>query len=92
MNNVILISEENHGLIRVAMNYISAINFLIEYDWLNENTEIFYFNGNDGSSSVKDIFGENWQQAIKNLSLGEFNDTFDGSFLLDSQNIYTNNK
>ena len=92
MNNVILISEDNHGLIGVATNYISAINFLIEYDWLNENTEISYFNGNEGPSSVKDTFGENWQQAIKNLSLGEFNDTFDDSFLLDPQNIYTTNK
>lgn len=92
MNNVILVSEENHGLITVTANYISAINFLMEYDWLNENTEIFYFNGNDGSSSVKDTFGENWQQAIKNLSLKEFNDIFDGSFLLDPWNIYTNNK
>ena len=92
MNNVILMSEYNHGLIGMATNYISAINFLIEYDWLNENTEIFYFNGNDGPSSVKDTFGENWRQAIKNLSLGEFNDTVEGLFLLDSQNIYTNNK
>ena len=38
---VILISEENHGLIGVAKNMRSAFQFLLDDKWITEDTEFF---------------------------------------------------
>jgi hypothetical protein len=41
MDKVICIFEENHGFIGVAKDYRHAINFLIEKNWINENTRFW---------------------------------------------------
>ena len=38
---VIIISEENHGLIGIAKDMKSAFQFLLEDKWITENTDFF---------------------------------------------------
>ena len=46
MKKVIIIDEENHGVIGVAENLLGAIAFIIENDWLC-GYEIVEFKGED---------------------------------------------
>ena len=41
MQIIITIQEDNHGLIGIAKNYFSAIDFLIDEDWLDGNFELY---------------------------------------------------
>ena len=41
MRYVYLIEEENHGMIGVAKDYSSAIDFLVDSDWLDGKFEVW---------------------------------------------------
>lgn len=88
---VIIINEECHGFIGVADSVIHAIDFLINEDWLNENTNIYRCVGNGKwiGKSLKEKFGANWKQIIKQFCLEDFNDVFEGGFLLWEEVVYT---
>ena len=78
MENVILISEENHGMILVAMNEESAKRALLETDWINAYTSIWMPDENEkyGGRYVEliDLFGENWQESYMGFTTGQMND------------------
>ena len=38
---VILIIEENHGIIGIAKSFSSAIDFLYDNDWMTPETELY---------------------------------------------------
>lgn len=90
MNTCIVINEECHGFIGVAKDYQSAIDFLIADDWLTENTEFVVDTTLPirewKSAPVKELFGENWVEALKNLD--DPDDFFDGSFYFSQETIY----
>ena len=44
MKTVICIHEDNHGLIGIAKDYKSAIDFLIREEWLDCNSDDDKFN------------------------------------------------
>ena len=80
----ILISEDNHGFIGLAVNYSRAVDFLIKENWLNEYTEVWI---NHRGYLLKQIF-PNWQEIIKNWNIEKFNNFFRGEFYLESMEIY----
>lgn len=84
---VIIISEENHGLQAVAKDYQSALKFLISKKYLHEKTEVW---DDDVYSYVliKDKYGENWENAIRSWSIEEFNDKFYGIYFLYECEVY----
>lgn len=90
MKTVILINEENHGLIGVADNYKSAFAFLINNDWINDYTEIC--TGEDWHSyiweRVSEIFGEGWQDKMADWDIQNFNEYWRDSFFLQEIEIY----
>ena len=79
----IVISEENHGFIGLATDYLWAIDFLIKEDWLDGDTDIYY----DHWFLLKEIF-PNWQEEIKSWNIKKFNDFFDGYFYLEPMEVY----
>lgn len=83
MNYVICINEECHGFIGIAASYISAIDFLIKNNWLDDN-EI-----TDEGILVGEKFGEKWVEAIENLELEKFNDVFMNTFYLERKKVYS---
>lgn len=80
------ISEECHGFIGVGTSVRGAIKGLIEHNWLTENYDCDV--GYDEVkkqylyTTIKEKFGRFWKAKILNFSLEEFNEIFDGSFLI----------
>ena len=87
MQMVYLIEEDNHGNIGVAKDYESAIDFLIDTDWLDEGYEV-YCGDYDKTKSIKKDLGENWQDVIKSWGEEKFNQYFEGCFYLNIEELY----
>ena len=86
MKRVCCVYEDNHGMIGVAKDYSSAIDGLIEEDWLDGNTEML--DDNDNSSTVKEVFGEEWIELIKHWDKDTFNINFEGIFYINTMEIW----
>ena len=88
MNKVILIWEENHGIIGVANNYYNAIKFLIKERWLYDGTQI-YNDSTDEWVEISTFYGENWRDVLLNeWDLNKFNDEFVDFMGLNEEEIY----
>lgn len=90
MQMVITIEEDNHGLIGIAKNYSSAIDFLIDEDWLDGNYELYNANADDDSNvkTVKEDLGEEWKEVILSWDTETFNNYFDCCFYLVIEEVY----
>lgn len=83
---VVKISEDNHGFLGVAKDYKSAIQFLIEEDWINEATEIYV--DVEGGWIRLDEYFDDWEFEIKNMSRESFDDLFYENFSLEDIDVY----
>ena len=88
MQTVILIEEDNHGLIGVAKDYSSAIDFLVNENWLDENFEVRVDNEDYLIQTIKDKLGENWKEVVLSWDTVQFSNFFDGSFYLTTEAVY----
>lgn len=70
---IVVINEENHGLLGVAKDYDSAIDFLVRDDWLGGFTEM-WDEYRDEWVSLEKSFGSNWIFVISKWSIDTFND------------------
>ena len=87
MQMVYLIEEDNHGNIGVAKDYSSAINFLIDSDWLDGNFELY--DGNYGTTkTILEDLGEDWKNIILSWDTEKFNEYFDCLFYLIIEEVY----
>ena len=90
--NVIFINEESGGILSVTDTVTHAIDYLINNDWLSENTELLIFIQETGEwkeITVKEKLGENWEAILRNASIGEFNNYIEGVFFLSEERVYT---
>ena len=85
MQTVVLIEEENHGMIGVAKDYPSAVDCLINENWLDENFELYE---NDNVKTVKEDLGEEWKEVILSWDTEKFNEYFDCLFYLNIEEVY----
>lgn len=84
MKTVILIDEENHGLIGVAKDYKSALIFLFNECWINDYTDICV-GDNEYSfdwKEISEVFGKDWRDEMLKWDISDFNKHWDGSFHL----------
>lgn len=84
---VVIIEEDNHGLIGIASNYQNAIHFLVNENWLDELTEL-YDSGFQDTKLLLDLLGNKWLTTILNWTLEQFNEFFDGCFYLNEVSVY----
>ena len=70
MKQIVIISEEGHGIIGAASNFEKAKQFLLENGWVDE-----LWCGYMGAPLIE-IFGENWQENFLELSKDDFDETF----------------
>lgn len=82
---VVVIYEENHGMLGLALDYPNAINFLIEKGWLTSTEEIIE---NYKWFTIAEVFGENWKDKLKELDIEKFNQYFEGCFRLEEMEVY----
>ena len=84
---VILVNEDNHGLLTVAKDYKSAVKFLIDDKWIEESTEIW--NEDDTYSRFDELLGENAFDIItEKWNINSFNTFWNGSFFLNEVEVY----
>lgn len=88
MDRVVVIHEDNHGMIGLAISYKNAVKFLIENNWLDGRTEIVQ--EDDTIITVQEDLGEDWQNVIieKWNSFARFNEYFEGLFHLGKEEVY----
>lgn len=83
MEKVIVIEEENHGFIAVAKSYNHAVRWLIKKQWITEDS----YASEDEMLTVKERFGDDWQNVLLSFSLDDFNDRFFGNVYLREWNV-----
>lgn len=88
MQMIYLIEEDNHGQIGVAKDYSSAIDFLVNSDWLDENFEVWVDNEDYLTQSIKENLGENWKEVILSWDTETFNNYFEGYLYLTIEGVY----
>jgi hypothetical protein len=84
---VVFIEEENHGFIGMAKDFHSAIDFLINRNWLSDSTECWWGEGNN-YASIKEILGEDWVDEMHEWGIENFNEFWLGSFWLHEEPVY----
>lgn len=90
--NVIFINEESGGILSVTDTVTHAIDYLINNDWLSENTELLIFIQETEEwkeITIKEKLGENWEAILRNASIDEFNNYIEGVFFLSEERVYT---
>lgn len=66
---VYVIHEECHDMIGIAKDVKSAIEWLIESDWIRESTEVYcQVNGEDEYHAVDVVFGSEWKEYLIGLA------------------------
>lgn len=86
MQEVILVREDNHGLIAVTLDYFSAVKYLVENNWLTDTIEIGV---NEDLEEVIVAFGADWVDEILTWdSVQKFNEAFEGVFHLSIEEVY----
>lgn len=82
---VILIHEDNHGLLGVAKDYENAIDYLIQNQWLNTDTEV-YSTKKEEYTSLREL--KITIENIRKMGIDKFNELFDGVLYLDVDNVW----
>jgi len=73
--------------IGAAIDYPRAIDLLIGFNWLNENTEVWDDRGI--GRSLKEILGEDWIDDLRDKwTMKDFNEYFDGDFFLKTLDVF----
>lgn len=86
MQMVYLIEEDNHGNIGIAKDYSSAIDFLINSNWLDGNCELY--EGDGTYKTVEEDLGKEWKEKILSWDTETFNNYFEGCFYLTIEEVY----
>jgi hypothetical protein len=90
---VIAISEECHGLIGLADNLEHAIDFLMDENWLDEETTVPVFNDKTmiwEDVSMVERFGEHWGNTLRGAkNCAELNEAFNECFFFCEGEVYT---
>lgn len=86
MKTVICVYEDNHGLIAIAKDYASALDFLIKENWLEDNTEIWA--GDYYYTYLVEALGKDWPDKMRDWDIEHFNDYWENSIYLKEEKIY----
>lgn len=85
--NVILINEDAHGQIGIALNYYHAVLWLINKHWIYGSLEV-WSKERDCWVSLKEELGEDWADKMIDLwTVEDFNSFWDGAFYLESDKV-----
>ena len=90
MENVIRIEEENHGFIGLVEDDTDIIPFLVDNDWINEASTICVYDWEKKWCSIplKNLFGEEWYDALSLLPVSVLKTFFDGAFYFHYETVY----
>jgi len=85
---VVVIYENNHGMIGIANNYYNAIRLLLEEQWITYETTI-YNRKTSHWDFIEEYLGENWEEDLLNeCDLDTFNEIFEDWLELSLIEVY----
>ena len=89
MKKVIVIDEDNHGIVGVAKTLDGVFDCLCDGDWLHDGTPVWDEEENNYNDLVQ-VFGPTWNEIIKEKlkTISDFNTFFEGVFYLEEFEIY----
>ena len=87
INSVIVIEEDNHGLIGIAETYADVVDFLIQWKWLDEDYEV-YVDSYGNTEPIKKQLGKDWKAILSKWTQTKFNEYFEGCFFLDEYKLH----
>lgn len=82
---VYCVDEDSCGVIGLAKDYPAIIKNLIKEKWIDENTKMSDDYGN--SSTIKKVFGLDWEKVLLSWDIETFNINFEGSFYIYSMEV-----
>lgn len=86
MNKVIAVYEECHDLIAVANSCFCAVNWLIKDNWLTLDMDI-WDREKATWTTIREQFGDDAFEHLFLLTINEFNELFEGCFLLVEMDV-----
>lgn len=90
MTKVLLLYEENHGLLAVCNDYDTVIDWLIDGNWLDKSTEVCQDNNKASYNwfTIEEILGKDWEKDIRKMDIDKFNTFFEESFQIKEERVY----
>lgn len=82
---VIMINEECHGFIGLAKDVRTAVNYLVDNNWLDECVMVETEEGVE--IPVVERLGENWLEQILTWDVDTFNNFFYNIFTLSGEKV-----
>lgn len=74
MDSVIVVYDaDTDELVCVATSVPKAIKYMVDHLWLDDDFPTADWKGR----SLQERFGDNWQDVIEQMGVGELNDLFD---------------
>lgn len=86
MKVITVFDIENSNNICVAIDIPTAINYLIQNNWLDDDTEIWSPNNMDYVSLVY-AYHTNWKKTLSNMSIIQLNNMFEGMFNFTEEDL-----
>lgn len=87
MKTVILISEENHGIIGCVASEKDVVPWLVRENWVNQYTEIDK-QDTYGYETIKEKYGLTWFQSLSKMSLNDLAEVL-GYFCFKSIEVWS---
>lgn len=84
---IIIIEEENHGLIGAVTRKDLILPWLVRNNWINQFTEI-YDEETDQLECIKDLFGLAWYQSLVKMDFNKLCECLDGVFYFYEMEIW----
>ena len=90
MRTVIRIEEENHGFIGLVQDDTDIIPFLVDNDWINEQSTVCVLDDKNDWCSIllKNLFGEEWFDALSLMPVSILRTFFDETFCFYYETVY----
>ena len=87
--NVLLIHEDNHGVIGAAIDVDKVVSFLKRDGWLCETTEVYHNNGSKWVwEPIYKAYSEDWEDFLRSLTIEQFNEVWEGCFYLEEEKVF----
>lgn len=85
---VILISEENHGIIGCVASEKDVMPWLARENWVNQYTELYKQDTYD-YETIKDRYGLTWFQPLSKMNLDDLAEALDYTFSFEFIEVWS---
>lgn len=83
---VVVVYEDNHGMLVIAKDYNAALRFLLTENWINDYTEVV--DEDDEYCYIEERLGKNWRETLLTFDINTFNNTMYNTFRLEEMEVY----